>query len=128
MTARLESLTRPSPSDDYRGNTRHRSIGFGLGLVGLLLATVTLIANLAAAAGVETDPVSAAETLAWSFGLTTVAFATIKVAIALVLVGILVRLWWRVESVKASLATLRSPSPGAGRGAGTLETDRKSVV
>jgi hypothetical protein len=83
-------------------------VGFILALVGLMLATASLIANLVAAglAGDgETD--LADQTLAWSFGLNTAAFATIKLGIAIVLIGILVCLWLRVESVKHSLPGLK---------------------
>jgi hypothetical protein len=89
---------------DYRATTKHREIGFGLAALGLILAVVTLIANIAAAN--SSNPATSAETLAWSFGLTTTAFGTIKLGIGIVLVGILIRLWLRVESVKVALGQL----------------------
>lgn len=124
MTARLERLTRPGEDVDYRSPSRHRTVGFALAFVGLLLAVVTLIANIAAASlldGSAADASDAAETLAWSFGLTTTAFGTIKFAIAVILVGILIRLWLRVDSVKTALADLKAPGSGEVRG-GSVET------
>lgn len=110
MTARTESLIRPSKGEDFRATSRWRTPGFVLAAVGVALATVTLIANIAAA---STDGIdAAAATLAWSFGLTTMAFATLKLGIALILIGILKRLWLRIESVKEALPDLM----GAGGG------------
>ena len=105
-SAFTQRLTRPAPNVDYRSSAGRRTVGIWLGVIGLLLATITLIANLAAAGTVDTP--GGAATLAWSFGLTTTAFATLKVGIAVVLMGILVRLWLRVDSVKTSLPRLRA--------------------
>ncbi len=110
MTTRIASLTRPPSVTDYNARTRHREIGFGLATLGLVLAVVTLIANLSAAG--SSSAASAAETLAWSFGLTTTAFGTIKLGIGIILVGILVRLWLRVESVKTGLSSLKPSGDG----------------
>ncbi len=110
MTTRFDALTQPVSVSDYKATTRHRDIGFIVATIGLMLAVVTLIANISAAN--NADPASAAETLAWSFGLTTLAFGTIKFAIAIILVGILIRLWVRVESVKVALAGLKPAGDG----------------
>ncbi|HEX9645579.1 MAG TPA: hypothetical protein VGC11_16415 [Acidimicrobiia bacterium] len=108
--SRLETLTRPTTGTDHRAATRHRPIGFALAALGLLAAVVTLIANVSAAGQVgDGNAAGAAETLAWSFGLTVTAFGTAKLAIAVVLVGILVRLWQRVEAVKSALPDLKAP-------------------
>lgn len=74
MTTRVAFLTHPKSLSDYNTTTRHLEAGFGLASLGLLLAVVTLIANIVAASA--SDATSAAETLAWSFGLTTTAFGT----------------------------------------------------
>jgi hypothetical protein len=67
------------------------------------------MANLVAAGLVGDGEASLADqTLAWSFGLNTAGFGTIKLGIAIVLIGILVRLWQRVESVKRSLPELKA--------------------
>ena len=49
-------------------------IGFGLAVVGLIFALVTLIANLVAAG----EAPGSLSTLRWHFGLTTLAFGTIR--------------------------------------------------
>lgn len=110
MTARVTTLTRPKSITDYRATTRHREIGYGLAALGLLLAVVALIANIDVAN--SRDAATAAETLAWSFGVTTSAFGTIKLGIGVVLVGILIRLWLRVESVKVGLTALKPSATG----------------
>ncbi len=107
MAARFEVLTRPAPGRDYRAPSKQRQIGLLVALIGVGLAVVTLIANVVAAGDVG-DGTSTRETLAWSFGLTTTAFGTIKLGIAIILVGILVRLWIRVHSVKEALSRLRA--------------------
>lgn len=110
MTTRVATLTHPKSVGDYAASTRHREIGFGLAALGLVLAIITLIANIAAAN--SNDPTTTAETLAWSFGLTTASFGTIKFGIGIVLVGILIRLWLRVESVKVALGLLKPAGDG----------------
>jgi hypothetical protein len=118
MTSRLDALIRPGPGEDYRSKSKQRGVGFALAFVGLMLAVVTLIANIAAANG---DAADAPETLAWSFGLTTTAFAAIKFGIAVILIGILVRLFLRVQSVKESLPSLKSEGDGTVQ-TGTIDT------
>ncbi len=110
MTTRLDAITRPKSASDYKATTRHLNIGYGVAVLGLMMALITLIANIAAAN--TSDPKTAAETLAWSFGLTTMAFGTIKFAIGIVLIGILIRLWLRVESVKVGLGELKPDGDG----------------
>ena len=61
-----------------------------LGVAGLMLAAVTLIANIVAADDLG-GGTTTRDTLAWSFGLTTVAFGTLKFGIAAILMGVLVR-------------------------------------
>ncbi|MEX1126625.1 MAG: hypothetical protein WEE53_13265, partial [Acidimicrobiia bacterium] len=109
MTTRLKGLTRPVEGSNHESPTTHRRIGFTLAVVGLALGAISLIANLVAADLVGDGEASLADqTLAWSFGLNTAGFGTIKLGIAIVLVGILVRLWQRVESVKRSLPELKA--------------------
>ncbi len=114
MTTRFASLTKPAPGVDWRRHTPHRKVGFGLALGGLMLAAVTLIINLGAAGDLGSS--SALSDLRLSFGLTTLAFGTIKIGIAVVLVGILIRLWHRVDSVTAALPALKA------EGGGTIQT------
>ncbi len=105
MVTLIDNLVKPKVDADYREASRHRSLGFTIAVAGLILAGVAVVGNLAVAD--STDPTS---TLAWTFGLTTLAFGTIKVAIASILIGILVRLWLRVEGVKSSLPALQRSS------------------
>ncbi|CAN5905442.1 hypothetical protein BH23ACT10_BH23ACT10_39330 [soil metagenome] len=104
-TALPRTLTRPRPGTDHRSKSRHRTLGLALGIVGVGLATITLIANFTAAGATGAADTA---TLAWAFGLTTTAFAIAKLGIAVILVGILVRLWIRVDSVKAALPALKA--------------------
>src|SRR5919106_3030135 len=110
-----------------RGTARRRPRSFprqpprckGIALSGLMLASVALIAN----AVVAGDPAAErADTLAWSFGIGTTGFAVAKLGIAATLIGILVRLWLRVESVKAALPELRAPAEGGAAAYGGIET------
>jgi len=118
MTTRFDALTRPKAGDDHQAPSKHRSIGFVLAFVGLMLAAVTLIANIAAA----NSDTETGTTAAWSFGLTVLGFGTIKLAIGLVLVGILVRLWHRVTAVTAAGASLK-PNAEAPAPRGTVQTE-----
>ncbi len=101
MATRLEVPLRPVVTADYTAPSRYRPVGFVLALAGLMIAGVAFIANVVAASDLD------GEILAWSWGLNTVAFATIKLAIAAILIGIVARLWMRVDSVKAALPDLR---------------------
>lgn len=105
----LGLASRPGVDYDYRAKSKFRTVGFTTAVFGIMLAMVTLVANLIAGSQV-TDPGQATQTasiLAWSFGLTTTAFATLKVAIALILMGIVLRLWLRADAVKESVARLK---------------------
>ncbi|MDH3498947.1 MAG: hypothetical protein OEM97_02395 [Acidimicrobiia bacterium] len=110
MAATIRSLTRPAHGADNRPHTKHRTLGLALGLVGVVLVLIALVGNISAANA--TNEASAAQTLAWTFGLTVLGFGTVKFGIAVILVGILVRLWLRVDSVEASLPALRAASDG----------------
>ena len=61
--------------------------------------------------------------LAVGFGLQTLALVTLKVGIGVALIGILVRLWLRIESVKVSLAALRPSEHDDGPAVGELDTE-----
>jgi len=92
MTTRLERLTRPLPGTSVSVRTAHRRVGYTLAALGLAAAMVSGVANLVAAGQIGGGEGGAsAGNLAWSFGLNTAAFGTIKLAIATVLAGILVR-------------------------------------
>ncbi|MDF1595932.1 MAG: hypothetical protein P1T08_07535 [Acidimicrobiia bacterium] len=122
MAITFDKLIRPAAGTDYRQPTRHRKLGLGIAVLGVALATITLIANFVAgdllAQGEEASGI-----LAWSFGLTTLAFGTVKFGVAIILVGIVVRLWLRVESVEAALPDLVGANPSTEIRAGEVDTD-----
>lgn len=120
MTA-IGTLTRPAPTVDVGVSSRHRPLGFLLALAGLMATAIAAIL-LWIAAGDVGDTETLAELKAIGFGLNTTGFALVKIAIAVILVGILVRLWIRVESVKAALPALKADAEApAPRGA--IDTD-----
>ena len=117
MALTFGALTRPNAGSELRAPSRHRTIGLSLAAVGLAFAAVSLINSVVAGdlvrQGGAADQVGSLG--AWSFGLTTAAFGTVKLAIGLILLGIVRHIWVRVESVKASLPGLiRSRADDAG--------------
>ena len=99
-------LRRPAATADYTSPSNFRTVGTIVGVIGVVLAVIALIGNVAAVSDIADGTRSSAETLAWTFGLTTTALGTLKIGISIVLMGILIRLWMRVDSVKASLPAL----------------------
>ena len=109
MAITFGMVTRPRADSDMRVRSPHRLIGLTLAMAGLALAGIGLIASviagdLAVQDGATADHVGSLG--AWSFGLTTAAFGTVKLAIGLILLGIVRYVWMRVESIKAALPTL----------------------
>lgn len=100
-------LRRPASDADYTSPSRFRSVGFVLGAMGVGLIAAALIGNLVAVDEVGEGGTRLRSILAWTFGVTTMGLAALKFGIAVVLMGIIVRLWMRVESVKTALITLR---------------------
>jgi hypothetical protein len=117
MTQLLSLATRPAPTADPSKASKYRQVGIALAFVGLMGTMVAFIANLVAAGGID-EANSYQETLAWSFGLTILSFGTLKIGIAVILMGIVVRLWFRVDSVKDALLVLHghndAPPPAVG--------------
>ncbi|MEA3501502.1 MAG: hypothetical protein U9R47_01900 [Actinomycetota bacterium] len=107
MTATLDRIVHPDVN--YSVETGHRKIGFGIGLVALMIGMVVAGLGIYAASlvGSAGDEGTLAQVLAVAFGLNTTALVMLKAAIAVILVGILVRIWIRVESVKTSLSVLK---------------------
>jgi hypothetical protein len=123
MAATFDKLTTPADAGDYRIDTGHRKIGLGSGLVGLMIAMAVVIIGLVAANELtQGDEETVGELVAIGFGLNTLALATLKVGIAIVLIGILVRLWLRVESIKSSLPALKADAEDRTIKAGDIET------
>lgn len=104
-------VKRPASTADPQRQTRHRTAGLVLALVGVMAVTAATIGNIAIGASASGDALAGARNLAWTFGLNTLGLGIVKLGIAVVLVGILVRLWHRVDSVKAALTLLRPATP-----------------
>ena len=100
-------LRRPAPDADFTSRSRFLSIGLALGALGVGLIMVASIGNLIAVDEVGEAGTRLRSILAWTFGVTTIGLAALKIGIATVLMGIIVRLWMRVESVKVALTSLR---------------------
>ena len=107
MTATLDRIVRPDV--EYSAETGHRKIGLGIGAIALMVGMVVAGLGIYAASLVGTagEEETLGQVLAIAFGLNTTALVMLKAGIAIILVGILVRIWIRVESVKVSLAVLR---------------------
>jgi hypothetical protein len=105
MTVAIERISTPVPGANYAIDTGHRKLGLGIAAVGLMLSMIVAIIGVVVGTqiGDAGSEVSNAQALAVAFGLNTLGLATLKSGIAVILVGILVRLWFRVESIKASL-------------------------
>lgn len=106
MATAISRLNRPPLTDT--GPSRARRVGLALAVLGLALVIIAFFGNLAAVGAVEPAGV-----LAWTFGLTTAGFGAIKLGIAVVLVGIISKLWARVGSLKEALPLLRADNPAA---------------
>ncbi|HYZ99412.1 MAG TPA: hypothetical protein VE575_11715 [Acidimicrobiales bacterium] len=111
MAATVPVVRRPEPTVDYRATSTQRTVGPLIAVVGMMVVGVAFIAGLVAAQRVGTD--TFARINAWAFGTTTLGLAIAKTGIAVVLIGIVVRLWMRVDSVKWSLGRLKPKSPAA---------------
>ena len=123
MTAVMQLAARPTQAEDGAKKSRYRAVGLTLAVAGLMGATISVIANFVAAGGIDQQN-SFAETLAWTFGLSIFSFGMIKIAIAVILMGIVVRLWHRVDAIKTSLVELHGHSDATpGTPGGTIDTD-----
>ncbi len=109
MTALAELVRRRPPEADPTRKLRVRNVAIAVGLAGVALVTVALVGNILVASG---D--AAADNLFWTFGLSITGFGTVKLGIALVLTGIIVRLWMRVDAVRAALPRLKADAEPQG--------------
>ena len=105
MTISADSLLRPAIEADHRIESSHRKFGMALIVMGLMVAMAAFISSIALAAS-DSSVITTAEQGAWIFGVATAALGTIKTGIALILWGIVKRIWFRVESIKAALPDL----------------------
>lgn len=122
MAVAFNKLVTPT-SDDYRTVADHSKLAIGIGVVGVVIAMIVAIISITAASDVGSGGEDAAQLLAVGFGLQTLALVTLKVGIGVALIGILVRLWLRIESVNVSLAALRPSEHGDGPAVGALDTE-----
>jgi len=123
MAVTLDRFTHPANSD-YRIETGHRRFGLAVGVIGLVIAMAVVVIGIVAATlvGQGDQAATAARWLAVGFGLNTLGLAVLKTGIAIVLVGILVRLWLRVESIKASLPALKADNDATTARTGEVDT------
>lgn len=98
---------------DSRSTADSNKIAPLIAVVGLMIATITAIIQWAKISDVGVDDASVAETGLWAGGLGIFGLVLVKIAIGLVLVGIVAKLWTRAESVKSTvpLMTLRKGAP-----------------
>lgn len=108
MAALADLVRRPPPDADPTQKLRVRNVAIAVGLLGVALATAALVVNVLVASG---D--AGTDNLFWTAGLTVAGFGTVKAGIALVLTGIIVRLWMRVDAVKAALPRLKADAEPA---------------
>jgi len=125
MAVAIDRLVTPT-NDNYKVETPHSKVAIGLGILGVVLGMAVAIIALVAANDIEGG--NSSRLLAFAFGLQTTALVTIKVAIAVALIGILVRLWLRIESVKVSLGSLQPDQHGVGPALGDLDTEYGSAT
>jgi hypothetical protein len=109
MTISAGSLLRPAIEADHSIESSHRKFGMVLIVMGLMVAMAAFVSSIALASVITT-----AEQGAWIFGVATAALGTIKSGIALILWGIVRRIWFRVESIKAALPDLMPQDRVAG--------------
>jgi hypothetical protein len=103
MAALADLVRRPPPDADPTQKLRVRNVAIAVGLLGVAVVTAALVVNVLVANG---D--AGADNLFWTFGVSIAGFGTLKLGIALVLTGIVVRLWMRVDAVKAALPKLKA--------------------
>ncbi len=105
------SLTRPKePQKEYGKTVWQFSGGLAVAAAGLMLLMTWFIISAVVAGWVsDHDPTKFGRISAyqsWLFPVATASIALVKVGIAVVLYGIVRRLWVRVESLKESLPAL----------------------
>jgi hypothetical protein len=112
------SLTRPRDARElYASNAVQPYVGLALAATGLMALVVFFIISAVVAGWVsDQDPTQFARITtyeSWLFPVAVAAIALAKVGIAVVLWGVVRRLWVRVESIKESLPALTQRGGGA---------------
>ncbi len=105
------SLTRPRDArEKYGSNVWQFNVGLAVAGAGVMLLMGFFVVSAVLAGWVsDQDPSQLGRILAydsWLFPIATASVGLIKVGIALILWGIVQRLWIRVESLKESLPAL----------------------
>ena len=116
--ATTRSLTRPRDArEKYGSNVWQYNAGLAVAGAGVMLLTIFFVVSAVLAGWVsDQDPSQLGRILAydsWLFPFATASVGLIKVGIALILWGIVQRLWIRVESLKESLPALMQRSGGS---------------
>lgn len=108
MAVAVGSIIRPPITADYRGKATLRSLGFNAVGIGITLAMVGFISSLVLSGSIASGGSEAGiqAQAAWTFGIATAALGATKLGIALILWGIVRRIWIRIQSVKESLPLL----------------------
>jgi hypothetical protein len=107
MTA-INGLILPTVDKRPEADSWHRKIGPLLAVIGMVIATATAVANWSTIGDIGVDDASVAETDMWAGGLGVAGLGVIKVGIAVVLVGIIHRLWGRADSVMTTVPHLHA--------------------
>ena len=105
------SLTRPAePAKEYGTNVWQYNAGLALAAAGVMLLMVWFVVSAVVAGWVSDQDATLVGRItaynSWLFPVSTASIGLIKVGIALILWGIVRRLWVRVESIKESLPAL----------------------
>lgn len=125
MTYTADARLRPTADADFRAPSEWRGRGIVIALLGLAIATIAFFGNLVA---VGQFGANQASTLAWTFGVTTTGFALIKTAIAVVLWGIVLKLWLRADSIRVSLPALVGTPGSDSTSVGDIDTPHGRAI
>lgn len=107
MVVKQGTLLRPPLTADYRSKSTQRTAGLSIIAIGLMVAMAGFISSIVQATREgEASAISIAAQAAWTFGLATAALGVFKTGIAVILWGIVRRIWIRAESVKEALPKL----------------------
>ena len=108
-TVRPGSILRRPVSASFVAKATHAKVGLGFAAAGIMVAMVALVGAIIRSSLIADDGTGDTTVLsltAWTFGVATAGLGMIKLGIALILWGIVRRLWTRVESTKVGLAKL----------------------
>ena len=103
----IGGLLKPTePIDDHQPAVQRR-VGPLVAMLGFAIVVVAAAVDFTRAADLDTDPAGAAESGAVATGLGVFGLGTIQIGVAIVLIGIIIRLWGRVDAIVDSIAGLR---------------------